>query len=300
MKLLLLGGNGQVGSELRRSLAPLGEVVVATRNGRLAEGSACESADFEQPGALPALVERIAPDVVVNAAAYTAVDRAEDEAEIAYRVNAEAPDVLAQACAARDALLLHYSTDYVFDGHGARPYREDDPTAPLGVYGESKLAGEQAIADSGARHIILRTAWVYAAHGHNFLRTMLRVGAERDELRVVADQVGAPTPASLIADITAALLRQPPANSGIWHLTAGGQTSWHGFAEAIFAKAQARGLMTRKPRVVPIGTAEYPTPAARPAYSVLDTGKLQRDFGLQPALWQAGLERVLDEVARQS
>lgn len=295
-KILLLGANGQVGRELRCSLAPLGEVVAATRNGRLHDGTACAVADLDAPDTLPALIVREAPDVVVNAAAYTAVDRAESEPEAAFRINAEAPARIAEACAARDALLVHYSTDYVFDGRGTRPYREDDPTAPLGVYGASKLAGEQAIRVSGARHAIFRTAWVYAAHGHNFMRTMLRLAAERDELRVVADQTGTPTPAAWIADATAAVLRRGLRESGTWNLTAAGSTTWHGFAEAIVAEAHARGLIARTPRVVPIATVDYPTPAARPAYSVLDTSRLHADFGLDPPDWREGLERVLDEV----
>ncbi len=293
MKLLLLGANGQVGTELRRSLAPLGELVVATRNGQLTDGTACELADFDQPQSLPGLVERLAPDVVVNAAAYTAVDRAEDDAMGAFRANAEAPQALAAACAVRDALLLHYSTDYVFDGRGTRPYREDDPTAPLGVYGASKLAGEEAIRTSGCRHLIFRTAWVYAAHGHNFLRTMLRLGAERDELRVVADQVGTPTPARLIADASAEVLRRAPAMSGTWHLTAEGETSWHGFAEAIFDSAHASGLIEQRPRVVSIATIDYPTRAPRPAYSRLDTSRLRQDFGVRLPDWREGLASVV-------
>jgi dTDP-4-dehydrorhamnose reductase len=264
----------------------------------LEDGTACERADFDAPDALPALVARIAPDVVVNAAAHTAVDRAENEAEVAFRANARAPQALAAACAEHDALLLHYSTDYVFDGRGTRPYREDDATAPLGVYGASKRAGEQAVRDSGARHLIFRTAWVYAAHGSNFLRTMLRLAGERDELRVVADQVGAPTPAALIADVTARVLAQAPSRSGTWHLTATGATSWHGFAEAIVAGAHARGLLARMPRVLPIATADYPTPAARPAYSVLDCSALQRDFGVELPDWRTGLATVLDALPR--
>ena len=293
MRLLLLGGNGQVGRELRRSLPPLGEVVVATRDGVDAD----EAADFDAPDALATLVARLAPDVVVNAAAYTAVDRAETDADAALRANAEAPAALARACARRDALLLHYSTDYVFDGSGTRPYREDDATAPLGAYGASKLAGEQAIRDSGARHAILRTAWVYASHGRNFLLTMLRLGAERDQLRVVADQIGAPTPADWIADATAGLLRHGVAASGTWHLTAAGETSWHGFARAIFEEAHAAGLLARMPQVEAIATADYPTPARRPAYSVLDTTKLRRDFGIEPPQWREGLRRVIAELA---
>ena len=234
---------------------------------------------------------------MVNAAAHTAVDRAESERDLAFRINAEAPATLAAACARHDAVLVHYSTDYVFAGDGTQPYREDDPTAPPGIYGASKLAGEQAIRASGCRHLVFRTAWVYAAHGHNFLRTMLRVGAERDELRVVADQVGTPTSAAMIADTTARVLRQGTGRSGLWHLTAAGQTSWHGFAEAIFAGAVARGLLPRAPKVAPITTADYPTPAARPAYSVLDTSALQREFGMDLPDWQTGLARVLDELA---
>ena len=296
MRILLFGGNGQVGTECRRSLAPLGELVITTRDGQLQDGAACETADFDRPDTLDGLIARIAPDVVVNAAAYTAVDRAESEPDAAFRANAEAPRRIADACARRDALLLHYSTDYVFDGRGTRPYHEGDPTAPLGVYGSSKLAGEQAVRDSGARHLIFRTAWVYATHGKNFLRTMLRLAAERDELRVVADQVGSPTSAALIADISARALGQSFEQSGTWHLTAAGATSWCGFANAIIDGAHARGLIARRPRIVPITTADYPTQAARPAYSVLDTAKLQRDFNLVPLAWQDGLGEIMDAM----
>jgi len=289
MKLLLLGGNGQVGRELRRSLLPLGELVVATRDG----GDADAAADFDAPASLAALIEQTAPEVVVNAAAYTAVDKAETDAAAAFRINAEAPAAIAQACVDTGALLVHYSTDYVFDGNATRPYREDDATAPLGVYGASKLAGEQAIRASGARHAILRTAWVYAAHGKNFLLTMLWLANERDELRVVADQIGAPTPAAWIADATAEIIRRGVMASGTWHLVADGETSWHGFAEAIVDEAHALGLIARKPRVVAIPTADYPTPARRPAYSVLDTTRLQRDFGVAPPDWRDGLRRTL-------
>lgn len=296
MKILLFGANGQVGHELRRSLAPLGEVIETTRSGMLEDGTTCEIADFDMPQSLPALIDRIAPDVVVNAAAYTAVDRAESDRDAAFRANAEAPQRIAEACAERDALLVHYSTDYVFDGNGARPYRPDDATAPLGVYGESKLAGEQAVQASAARHLIFRTAWVYAAHGRNFMRTMLRLAAERDELRVVADQVGTPTPAALIADVTAMTLARPFARSGVWHLTAAGETTWHGFAEAILSAAHARGLIARMPRVVPIATAAYPTPAKRPGYSVLDTHGLRSEFAVDLPDWRQGLARTLDQI----
>ncbi len=293
MKLLLLGGNGQVGRELRRALPALGEVVVATRAGADAE----LAADFDAPDALGELVRRSGPDVVVNAAAYTAVDRAESEPDAAFRVNAQAPEAIARACAASGALLLHYSTDYVFDGSASRPYREDDATAPLGVYGASKLAGEKAIRASGARHAILRTAWVYAAHGSNFLHTMLRLARERDELRVVGDQIGAPTPAAWIADASARIVAHGVPTSGTWHLVAAGETSWHGFAEVIMDEALAAGLLARRPRVLPINTAEYPTPARRPAYSVLDTARLHRDFGIAAPHWRDGLHAVMGELA---
>lgn len=298
MKILLFGANGQVGHELRRSLAPLGELVCTTRSGALADGTACEVADFDRPAELPQLLARIAPDVVVNAAAYTAVDRAEDEPDAAFRANAEAPRAIAAACAQRGALLVHYSTDYVFDGSATHPYREDDPTSPLGVYGASKLAGEQAIQASGARHMIFRTAWVYAAHGHNFLRTMLRLAAERDELRVVVDQVGTPTPAYLVADVTTMALRAPHRPSGLWHLTAAGDTTWCGFANAIFSNACAVGLLKQAPALLPIPTSAYPTPARRPAYSCLDVSKLERDFGIAVPAWEAALVQVLATFRR--
>lgn len=293
MRILLLGGNGQVGRELRRSLAPLGELVVATRDGVDADAAA----NFDDPTALAAMVRGSGADVVVNAAAYTAVDKAEADADAAFRVNSEAPGAIARACARIDALLVHYSTDYVFDGSASRPYREDDATAPLGVYGTSKLAGEDAIRASGARHAILRTAWVYASHGRNFLLTMLRLANERDELRVVADQIGAPTPAAWIADATADLIRRGVAESGTWHLVTSGQVSWHGFASAIMEDAHALGLLERMPTVVPITTAEFPTPARRPAYSVLDTTRLHDDFGIVPPAWRGELRATLREIA---
>ncbi len=295
MRILLLGANGQGGHELRRALAlaPAGELVCATRGGLLDDGSRCEIADLDRPASLSGLIERIAPDVVVNAAAYTAVDRAESEPEAAFRVNAEAPAALASACAARGILLVHYSTDYVFDGTARRPYREDDPVSPVSVYGRSKLAGEDAIRASGARHMIFRTAWVYAGRAHNFMQTMLRLARERDELRVVDDQVGSPTPAALIADVTAHALARPPTGSGTWHLTTGGQVSWHGFATAILTRAGAIGVIDRIPAVIPITTADYPTPARRPAYSCLDCSRLEREFGIDMPSWQAALDTIL-------
>lgn len=296
MTVLVFGGNGQVGQELLRALSPSGEVVATTRSGMLPDGRSCEVADFDQPESLPALLDRVQPSVVVNAAAYTAVDRAEQEPEAACRANAEAPGMIARWCAARGVALVHYSTDYVFDGQGKRPYLPDDATAPLGVYGSSKRDGEDAVRAAGGRHLIFRTAWVYASHGANFLRTMLRVGSERDELRVVADQVGTPTPAALIADVTAQALQHPGQLSGTWHLTASGQSSWHGFAEEIFAQALAAGMIERAPRVLPITTAEYPTPARRPAYSCLDTTSLKTDFGIELPDWREGVGKVLHEL----
>uniref|UniRef100_UPI003F80BA45 dTDP-4-dehydrorhamnose reductase n=1 Tax=Xanthomonas sp. 0924 TaxID=2835534 RepID=UPI003F80BA45 len=298
MTTVLFGANGQVGTELLRALAADDAICATTRSGRLADGSACETADFDAPEMLAALLDRVGPSRVVNAAAYTAVDRAEQERDSAMRANAISPGVIAAWCASRNVPLVHYSTDYVFDGRGHAPYPEDAPTSPLGVYGETKLAGEEAIRASGTQHLILRTAWVYASHGANFLRTMLRVGAERDELRVVDDQVGTPTPAALIADVTAQLLRQrTPDTSGTWHLTAAGQTSWHGFAEGIFQQAVSAGLLPRAPRVVPITTADYPTPATRPAYSRLSINKLQREFDIVLPDWQLGLQHVIAEIA---
>ena len=298
MTMLVFGGNGQVGQELLRALAPLGPIVATTRTGKLADGSACEVADFDAPDSLPVLLDRLQPSVVINAAAYTAVDKAELELEAAFRANAQAPGVIAQWCAANGVPLVHYSTDYVFNGQGVAPYVEDEATEPLGVYGTSKRDGEVAVRAAGGRHLIFRTAWVYASHGGNFLRTMLRVGAGRDELRVVADQIGTPTSAALIADVTAQALQHSGQLSGTWHLTASGRTSWHGFAEAIFAEALAMGVLAKVPDVQAISSAEYPTPAARPAWSVLDNRKLQQDLGITLPAWQEGLRHVMGEIAK--
>lgn len=298
MKILLLGANGQVGHELRQALAPLGEVVATTRSGLLPDGAACETADLSAPETLPALVSRIAPGLVVNAGAYTAVDRAEDEPELAFRVNAEAPAALAKACAAAGIGLVHFSTDYVFDGAQTRPWREDDPTGPLGVYGASKLAGEQAVRASGAAHKIFRLCWVYGPRGHNFLLTMLRLARERGHLRVVDDQRGTPTSARRIAGGVAAALQAAPALSGTWHLAAEGECSWHGFAAEIFSQAVKRGLLPAAPVLEPIASGEFPTRARRPAYSRLDTTAFRRDFGLHIGDWQDGLAEALDALAR--
>jgi len=294
---LVLGGNGQLGRLLPAALAPLGRVITATRNGLLADGSACETADLSRPDSLPDLLARVQPQRVVNAAAYTAVDRAEEERDLAFAVNAQAPGVIARWCAAQGIPLVHYSTDYVFDGQASRPYLPNDPTGPLGAYGASKLAGEEAIREAGGQHMILRTAWVYAAHGQNFLRTMLRLAAERDTLRVVADQVGTPTSADLIASVTAKILALDADMTGVWHLTATGQTSWHGFAEALLGEAHAVGLISRLPQVVPITTADYPTPARRPAYSCLDCGSLVADFQVDLPEWRQGMADVIARLA---
>ena len=298
MKLLVLGAGGQVGHELVRALAPVGEVVSATR-----DDAGTLRVDLANSDSLAAALDAARADVIVNAAAYTAVDRAEDEPELADRVNHRAVAKIGAWAKRNGRPVVHYSTDYVFDGSSKRPYRENDATSPLGAYGRSKLAGEDALRASGARHLIVRTAWVYAARGNNFLRTMLRLAGERDELRVVADQTGAPTPARLVADASAAMLRQwlddgeNVGRDGTYHLVSAGRCSWFEFAEAIVDGAADRGVIERRPRVVPIATAEYPTRARRPAYSVLDTSKAASTFGLQLADWHAGLESVFDQLA---
>ena len=307
MKILLLGANGQLGRSLldHGGLAARGELVAASRDGMLAGGGQGELADLSNPASLPTLLDRVQPDLIVNAADYTAVDRAEQEEALATRVNGEAVGVLGHWAAARGALVIHYSTDYVFDGRQSQPYAVDAPTGPLGAYGRSKLAGELALRDSGADHFIFRTAWVYAAHGHNFLRTMLRLGAERDELRVVADQHGAPTDTGLIVDGTLAALDrwlssdrvQRDALAGTHHLVASGATTWHGFASAIFAEATTHGLLARAPRVLAIDSSEFPTPAVRPAWSLLDNGGFQRHFGLALPDWTQGLRDVMRQLA---
>ena len=295
MTVLLFGGNGQVGTELRKLFAGSPDLVVTTRSG-MVDGMECEAADFDRPQAVKSILERVRPDLIINAAAYTAVDAAENDADAAWRANAEAPVQVAAWCAVHGVPLVHYSTDYVFDGQGSQPYREDDATAPLGVYGASKRAGEEAIIASGAPYLIFRTAWVYASHGKNFLRTMLRLGAERERLGVVADQIGTPTSAALIARATLQVLQSGQLQSGIWHLVADGQTSWHGFAQEIFAQAQAAGLLAKVPEVAAITTADYPTPAARPAWSCLDNRKLKADFGISLPRWEQELARVLAEL----
>lgn len=278
------------------------DIIAATRSGTLEDGTRCETIDLADFEGLTEALDRIAPDLIINAAAYTAVDRAEDEQELAQRINGDALGVLGRWAYRHGARVIHYSTDYVFDGRATRAYREDDATSPVSAYGRSKLAGETSLRESGARHLIFRTAWVYAARGHNFLRTMLRVGAERDELRVVDDQVGAPTPARLIADVTARvaahwLADESPYRDGMYHLVASGRTSWCGFARAVFGRARAAGLIERPPAVQAIRTDEYPTRAARPAWSVLDTAKLRETFCIELPDWQTALDGVMEELA---
>ena len=291
MKLLLLGKNGQVGWELQRALAPLGELI--------ALGS--QDADFAQPESLAATVRAVAPDIIVNAAAYTAVDKAESEPALAMAVNATAPAVLAREAAALGAWLLHFSSDYVFDGSGSTPWVEDSPTGPLNVYGRSKLEGEQVIRASGCRHLILRTSWVYAARGGNFAKTMLRFAAEREQLSVVNDQFGAPTGADLLADIAAHALRTAlarPQVSGTYHVAAAGETSWHGYAQRVieFARVAGRPLKVTDDAITAVPSSAFPTPARRPANSRLNTQKFRDTFGLSLPAWQAGVERMLTEL----
>ena len=295
MKILLLGKDGQVGWELQRSLAPLGQVVAL--NAR-SEAFCGDLADLE---GLAKTVASIAPDVIVNAAAYTAVDKAESEPERAHLINAQAVEVLARAAKACGALLVHYSTDYVFPGSGVTAWREDLAVAPLNVYGQSKLAGEQAIQASGCAYLILRTSWVYAARGSNFARTMLRLAAERDSLAVIDDQVGAPTGADLIADVTAHAVRAVRSNPelcGLYHLAAAGETTWCGYARYVLEKAAELGaeLKVRAEQVKAVTTDAYPTPARRPANSRLDIQKLQRAFELSLPDWHQGVARMLVEI----
>ncbi len=307
MKILLLGANGQVGHSFLKhgGLAERGELVAASRDGRLNDGGTGAIADLAAPDTLLALLERERPRLIVNAAAYTAVDRAEQEEALATQVNSASVGLLGRWAAQHDALLVHYSTDYVFDGTRTTPYPVDAATAPVSAYGRSKLAGEQALRESGAAYLNFRTAWVYAPHGHNFMRTMLRLGAEREELRVVADQHGAPTSAGLIVRATLAAVdrwlqadaAERQALVGTHHLVASEATTWHGFAVAIFERAAERGLLARKPRVIPISTAEFPTPARRPAWSVLDNAGFQAHFGYQLPSWKDGLRDVMSQLS---
>lgn len=290
MNILVLGASGQVGHALMRACWPDGARVV---------GLARPAVDLADPDSIDRAVAEHAPDLVVNATAYTAVDKAESEREAAFAINRDGPAHLATACAARGAALIHISTDYVFDGTKPAPYVEDDPVAPVNAYGASKEAGEAAVRATTPRHVILRTSWVYAAHGANFVKTMLRLGRERAELSVVADQTGAPTSADdIAAAITriAARIQDQPDDVpwGTYHLTGAGETTWFGFAERIFERlAREEG---RRPAVKPIATADYPTPARRPINSRLDGSRLRAAFGVEPPDWADSLDRVLDEL----
>lgn len=299
MKILLLGKNGQVGWELQRSLAPLGEVLA------LDSKSTDYCGDLNDLEGIAATVRAYAPDVIVNAAAYTAVDKAESEPEQAQRVNAEAVAVLADEAQQLGAWLVHYSTDYVFDGSGSQPWQETDAVGPLSVYGASKLAGEQAIQASGCKQLIFRTSWVYAARGNNFAKTMLRLARERDSLSVIADQFGAPTSAELLADVTAHALRSAMANpelAGLYHLAASGESTWHSYARFVLEQAAAAGIALKvaPQQVAAIATSAYPTAARRPLNSRLNTAKLQNAFALNLPEWQAGVARMLSETLEKS
>jgi len=291
-RILLTGANGQVGQELQRTLAPLGELIRAERH----------TLDFSQPETIQDLVASVNPQIIVNAAAYTAVDKAESEAELAYLVNATAPEWLAKAASQIGATFLHISTDYVFDGCQSSPYLETDATNPLGVYGASKLAGEEAIQAICPMHLILRTAWVYGSYGKsNFVKTMLRLGAEREELRVVTDQIGSPTWAKDIAGAIATLLPQLTLETaGTYHYTNSGVCSWYDFAIAIFEEAAALGVPLTLKRVIPITTPEYPTPARRPAFSVLSLKKTTALLGDPPPHWRESLRHMLAELQQIS
>jgi dTDP-4-dehydrorhamnose reductase len=294
MKILLLGKNGQVGWELQRALLPLGEFGALDRN--RGAGWCGDLADLD---GLRRTIRGLKPDVVVNAAAYTAVDHAEDEPCQAQLINASAPQMLAEEMKKLGGWLVHYSTDYVFDGSGETPWLETDATAPINEYGRGKLAGEQGIQASGCKHLIFRTSWVYGAHGNNFVKTMLRLGREREHLRVISDQIGAPTGAELLADVTAHVLRAAvgdPDRSGLYHLVAGGETSWCNYARFIFKEARLRGDVLKVQEVEAIPSSAYPTAARRPLNSRLNTEKLQESFGLRLPFWRDGVARMLDEI----
>jgi dTDP-4-dehydrorhamnose reductase len=294
VKILVTGKNGQVGFELQRALAPLGEVVAVDQ-------AECNLAD---PEAVRALVRRVAPDVIVNPAAYTAVDKAESDQQTAFAVNAQAPSVLGEEAARLGALVVHYSTDYVFNGAKEGSYAEADQPDPQSVYGSTKYAGERALAAANPRHLILRTSWVVGAHGGNFAKTMLRLAAERERLTVVADQFGAPTSAALLADLTAQLVRQYQREGadgfpyGTYHVTASGDTSWCDYARFVIKEALAAGktLKAGPDAVAPLTTADYPTPAKRPSNSRLDTSHFRSTFGLRLPPWQESVRHVLQQI----
>jgi dTDP-4-dehydrorhamnose reductase len=295
MRILVTGGTGQIGAALLPRLAALGAIVAPNR----------AELDFARPSDLAAQLDRIAPHLIINCAAYTNVDAAEDERDLAYMVNAESPGIIARWAAAHRVPLVHLSSDYVFDGSGERPWREDDPSGPLSAYGASKLAGEQSVQAASGPHLIVRTSWIYAAQGRNFLRTIASLASQRSELRVVADQVGAPTSAAIVANgvvqILGASIDDLPrcfaTSCGLVHLAATGTTSWHGFAVAIVQGLKARGAPVKAERVVPIPTGEYPVKAIRPRNSRLDLQRLAQVFGITPLHWTNALEIELDQLA---
>lgn len=295
MNILLFGSGGQVGWELQRSLALLGEVTA------LDFDSQAHCGDFANPDGIAHTVRALRPDVIVNAAAHTAVDKAESEPALARTLNATTPGVLAEEAARLGAWLVHYSTDYVFDGSGTRPWVETDAPAPLSVYGRTKWEGEQLIQQSGCRHLILRTSWVYAARGGNFARTMLRLAEERERLTVIDDQWGAPTGADLLADVTAHAIRhlqQRPQDGGLYHCTAAGETNWNLYAKEVLALAAliSKAIKIKATEVAPVPTSAFPTPAQRPLNSRLDTSRLRRTFGVALPPWQQGVARMLHEI----
>ena len=300
MKILLFGKGGQVGWELQRSFAPLGELVALEADSQEMCG------DFTNLEGIAQTIRAVAPDIIVNAAAHTAVDKAESEPELSRTINALAPGVLAREAKRNGAWLVHYSTDYVFDGSGDTPWLETDPTGPLSVYGKAKLEGEEAIRATGCQHLIFRTSWVYAARGGNFAKTMLKLAQERDSLKVINDQIGAPTGADLLADVTAHAIRtalQRPDVSGLYNLVASGQTSWHGYASFIIDFARQAGVEIKvvSEAIQPVPTSAFPTAAKRPMNSRLDTSKLQNTFDLNLPHWQSGVTRMLAEILeRQS
>lgn len=294
MKILLLGKSGQLGWELQRALAPLGDLIALDRKG---EGGLC--GDLSDLEGLRLTVRALQPEVIVNAAAYTAVDKAESEPELADLINAQAPTLLAEEVRKLGGWLVHYSTDYVFDGSGTKPWQETDAVAPLNRYGQSKLLGEQAIQQSGCKHLIFRTSWVYGTHGNNFGKTMLRLAREREQLKVIDDQVGAPTGAELLADVAAHALRSAidhPRLAGLYHLAAAGEASWCDYARFVIEQARASGERLAVQSIGAIPTSAYPTPAKRPHNSRLDTRKLRESFSLHLPHWQDGVSRMLKEV----
>ena len=299
MKILLFGANGQVGWELQRSLSPLGELIALDRRSAGQAGGLC--GDLANLEGIVKTVASTRPDVIVNAAAYTAVDKAESDIDNAHLINALAPEALAKAATKVGAWLVHYSTDYVFDGSGSKPWVETDATGPFSVYGRTKLDGEQRLAAACAKHLIFRTSWVYAARGGNFAKTMLKLAQERDTLSVINDQFGAPTGADLLADVTAHAIQQvqqQPAHAGLYHLVASDETTWHGYAKHVLAQAKQMQTAIKiiSKNIVAVPTSAYPTPAQRPLNSRLNTAKLQSTFGLTLPPWQQGVDRMLLEV----